>query len=403
MGQKITVEAGVLKVPDNPIIPFIEGDGTGPDIWRATRSVVEFAVRKVYGQSRRIEWKEILAGEKAFKTTGEWLPQATLDAVRDHLVAIKGPLATPVGGGFRSLNVTMRQALDLYACIRPVRWFEGVPSPVRHPEKVNVVVFRENTEDTYAGLEWSAGSPEALRLREFLACELGCRVPEDAGLGIKPISRTATRRIMRKALRHAVDSAQRVITVVHKGNIMKFTEGSFRQWCYELAQDEFGEVVVTEAELASSGLTLPGGKILLNDRIADNMFQQVLTRTDEYRVLVMPNLNGDYFSDALAAQVGGLGMAPGANIGDHVALFEATHGTAPKYAGLDKVNPGSLILSAVMMLEYMVWKEAAEEIVQAVAATIKQKKVTYDLARMMEGADEVSTSGFAEAIVANME
>jgi len=403
MGQKITVEAGVMKVPDNPIIPFIEGDGTGPDIWRATRRVVESAVYRAYGQSREIEWQEILAGEKAFKTTGEWLPQATLDAVRDHLVAIKGPLATPVGGGFRSLNVTMRQALDLYACIRPIRWFEGVPSPVRHPEKVNVVVFRENTEDTYAGLEWSAGSPEALRLREFLASELGCRVPEDAGLGIKPISRTATRRIMRKALRHALDSAQRVVTVVHKGNIMKFTEGSFRQWCYELAQDEFGEVVVTEAELASSGLPLPGDKILLNDRIADNMFQQVLTRTDEYRVLVMPNLNGDYFSDALAAQVGGLGMAPGANIGDHVALFEATHGTAPKYAGLDKVNPGSLILSAVMMLEYMMWKEAAEAIVRAVAATIKQKKVTYDLARMMEGAHELSTSGFAEAIVANMD
>ena len=403
MGQKIMVEAGVLRVPDNPIIPFIEGDGTGPDIWRATRSVVESAVHRVYGQSRQIEWMEILAGEKAFKATGEWLPQATLDAVRDHVVAIKGPLATPVGGGFRSLNVTMRQALDLYACIRPIRWFEGVPSPVRHPERVNVVVFRENTEDTYAGLEWSAGSPEALRLREFLACELGCSVPEDAGLGIKPISRTATRRIMRKALRHALDSAQRVVTVVHKGNIMKFTEGSFRQWCYELAQDEFGEVVVTEAGLTSSGLPLPGDKILLNDRIADNMFQQVLTRTDEYRVLVMPNLNGDYFSDALAAQVGGLGMAPGANIGDHVALFEATHGTAPKYAGLDKVNPGSLILSAVMMLEYMMWKEAAEAIVRAVAATIKQKKVTYDLARMMEGAHEVSTSGFAEAIVANME
>ena len=403
MGQKITVEAGVMRVPDSPIIPFIEGDGTGPDIWRATRRVVESAVYRAYGQSRQIEWEEILAGEKAFKTTGEWLPQATLDAVRDHLVAIKGPLATPVGGGFRSLNVTMRQALDLYACIRPIRWFEGVPSPVRHPEKVNVVVFRENTEDTYAGFEWSAGSPEALRLREFLACELGCRVPEDAGLGIKPISRTATRRIMRKALRHAVDSAQRVITVVHKGNIMKFTEGSFRQWCYELAQDEYGEVVVTEAELASSGLPLPGGKILVNDRIADNMFQQVLTRTDEYRVLVMPNLNGDYFSDALAAQVGGLGMAPGANIGDHVALFEATHGTAPKYAGLDKVNPGSLILSAVMMLEYMMWNEAAEAIVRAVAATIKQKKVTYDLARMMEGAHELSTSGFAEAIVANMD
>ena len=402
MGQKITVEAGVMRVPDSPIIPFIEGDGTGPDIWCATRRVVESAVYRAYGQSRRIEWQEILAGEKAFKTTGEWLPQATLDAVRDHLVAIKGPLATPVGGGFRSLNVTMRQALDLYACIRPIRWFEGVPSPVRHPEKVNVVVFRENTEDTYAGFEWSAGSPEALRLREFLACELGCRVPEDAGLGIKPISRTATRRIMRKALRHALDSAQRVVTVVHKGNIMKFTEGSFRQWCYELAQDEFGEVVVTEAGLTSSGLPLPGDKILLNDRIADNMFQQVLTRTDEYRVLVMPNLNGDYFSDALAAQVGGLGMAPGANIGDHVALFEATHGTAPKYAGLDKVNPGSLILSAVMMLEYMMWKEAAEAIVRAVAATIKQKKVTYDLARMMEGAHELSTSGFAEAIVANM-
>lgn len=403
MGRKITVEAGVLKIPDNPAIPFIEGDGTGPDIWHATRRVVESAVDKAYGQSKQIMWKEILAGEKAFKETGEWLPQTTLDTIRDHIIAIKGPLTTPVGGGFRSLNVTMRQVLDLYACIRPVRWFEGVPSPVRHPEKLNAVVFRENTEDTYAGLEWSAGSPEALLLRKFLAEELGHRLPEDAGLGIKPISRTATRRIMRKALNYAVDCGEHVVTIVHKGNIMKYTEGSFCRWCYELAKDEFGEIVVTESELASSGSMLPDGKILVNDRIADNMFQQVMTRSDEYRILVMPNLNGDYFSDALAAQIGGLGMAPGANIGDYVALFEATHGTAPKYTGMNKVNPGSLILSAVMMLEYMGWQEAADVIVQAMAATIKQKKVTYDLARMMEGAQELTTSEFAEAIVDNMD
>ncbi|MCR4425928.1 MAG: isocitrate dehydrogenase (NADP(+)) [Firmicutes bacterium] len=402
MGKKIVVERGVLKVPDNPVIPFIEGDGTGPDIWFATRKVVDAAVKRAYGLSKWIEWKEILAGEKALKTVGEWLPQTTLDTIKEHCVAIKGPLTTPVGGGFRSLNVAIRQALDLYACIRPVRWFEGVPSPVRHPEMVNVVVFRENTEDTYAGLEWSAGSAEALRLRKFLIEEMGCSVPEDAGLGIKPISRTATRRIMRKALNYALDGGQQVVTIVHKGNIMKYTEGGFRQWCYELAQDEFGDVVVTEEELVLSGSGLPDGKILVNDRIADNMFQQVLTRIGEYKVLVMPNLNGDYFSDALAAQVGGLGMAPGANVGDHVAVFEATHGTAPKYAGQDKVNPGSLILSASMMLEYMGWQEAARVIVRSLAMTIRQKKVTYDLARQMEGAHELKTSEFTDAVVENM-
>ncbi|KKM09769.1 isocitrate dehydrogenase [Clostridiales bacterium PH28_bin88] len=402
MGKKITVEAGALKVPDNPVIPFIEGDGTGPDIWRATRRVIDAAVQKAYGESKRIEWKEILAGEKAFETTGEWLPQATLDAIQEHLVAIKGPLTTPVGGGFRSLNVTIRQVLDLYACIRPVRWFEGVPSPVRHPEKVNMVVFRENTEDTYAGLEWSAGSEKALRLRKFLVEEMGCQVPEDAGLGIKPISKTATRRIMRKALDYALEQGRRTVTIVHKGNIMKFTEGSFKQWCYDLAREDFRDVIITEEELASTGSGMPEGKILVNDRIADNMFQQVLARGDEYEVLVMPNLNGDYFSDALAAQVGGLGMAPGANIGDFVAVFEATHGTAPKYAGLDKVNPGSLILSAAMMLEYLGWKDAAALVVSSLERTIKGKKVTYDLARLMEGAQELKTSEFAEAMVVNM-
>lgn len=402
MGQKITVEAGALKVPDNPVIPFIEGDGTGPDIWRATSRVIDAAVQKACGESKRIEWREILAGEKAFETTGEWLPQATLDAIQEHLVAIKGPLTTPVGGGFRSLNVTIRQVLDLYACIRPVRWFEGVPSPVRHPEKVNMVVFRENTEDTYAGLEWSAGSEKALRLRKFLVEEMGCQVPEDAGLGIKPISKTATRRIMRKALDYALEQGRRTVTIVHKGNIMKFTEGSFKQWCYDLAREDFRDVIITEEELTSTGSGMPDGKILVNDRIADNMFQQVLARGDEYEVLVMPNLNGDYFSDALAAQVGGLGMAPGANIGDYVAVFEATHGTAPKYAGLDKVNPGSLILSAAMMLEYLGWKDAAALVVSSLERTIKEKKVTYDLARLMEGAQELKTSEFAEAIVANM-
>lgn len=403
MGQRITIENDAIKVPDNPIIPFIEGDGIGPDIWSATKMVVDKAVEHAYGKERQIEWKEVLAGEKAYQATGQWLPQSTLDAIQEHFVAIKGPLTTPVGGGFRSLNVTIRQVLNLYACIRPVRWFEGVPSPVTHPEKVDMVIFRENTEDTYAGLEWSAGSEKALRLRKFLIEEMGCQVPEDAGLGIKPISRTATQRIMRKALTYALEHGRRTVTIVHKGNIMKYTEGSFKEWCYELARTEFRDAIITEEELAvSGGAGRPDSKILVNDRIADNMFQQVLLRSDEYDVLVMPNLNGDYFSDAISAQVGGLGMAPGANIGDYVAVFEATHGTAPKYAGLDKVNPGSLILSAVMMLEHIGWKEAAGLITRSLEKTIKEKKVTYDLARQMEGAQELKTSEFAQAIVANV-
>lgn len=403
MADKIIVNKGKLEVPDNPIIPFIEGDGTGPDIWYATKLVVDSAVEKSYSGKRKIEWKEVLAGEKAFKNTGYWLPYDTIDAIRSHIVAIKGPLTTPVGGGFRSLNVTIRQELNLYACIRPVRWFEGVPSPVTHPERVNMIVFRENTEDTYSGLEWKAGSKEALMLREFLSGKLGYQIPEDAGIGIKPISKRATERIMRKALDYSLKHNRKTVTIVHKGNIMKYTEGSFMEWCYELAKNEFDQVVITEKELTISGSsTVPDGKILINDRIADNMFQQVLTRSEEYDVLVMPNLNGDYFSDAISAQVGGIGMAPGDNIGDWVAVFEATHGTAPKYAGMDKVNPSSLILSAAMMLEYIGWKEASELIVNSVAQTLKQKKVTYDLARLMEGALELKTSQFAEAIVSNM-
>jgi len=402
MAQKIIVEQGHLKIPDQPIIPFIEGDGIGPDIWSATRIVVDNAVRKAYGGRRKIAWKEILAGEKAYNATGEWLPRETLDTIREYIVTIKGPLTTPVGGGFRSLNVTIRQALDLYACIRPVRWFEGVPSPVKHPEWVDMVIFRENTEDIYAGYEWQAGSKEALLLREFLADKLNCAIPEDAGLGIKPISRSATRRIVRKALQYAIENGRKTVTLVHKGNIMKYTEGSFKEWGYELAREEFAQYVILEDGSFDSTGDIPQGKIKLNDRIADNMFQQVLVRSKEYDVIVAPNLNGDYFSDAISAQAGGLGMAPGANIGDEIAVFEATHGTAPKYAGLDKVNPSSLILSAVMMLEYMKWKEAANLIIDSLEKTIKEKRVTYDLARQMEGAQELKTSQFAEAIVENM-
>lgn len=401
MGQKITVNGTSIRVPDNPTIPFIEGDGIGPDIWRATKWAVDNAVEKSYGKNRRIDWKEALAGEKAFRNTGHWLPCETLDTISSHIVALKGPLTTPVGGGIRSLNVKIRQDLNLYACIRPIRWFEGVPSPVTHPEKVNMVVFRENTEDTYAGLEWEAGSREALMLGEFLHSKLGRQIPADSGLGIKLISKMATERIMRKALKYALEQNRKTVTIIHKGNIMKYTEGRFMEWCYDLARSEFGQHVILERELGKSGS--PNGKILLNDRIADNMFQQVLTRSDEYDVLVTPNLNGDYFSDAISAQVGGLGMAPGANIGDWVAVFEATHGTAPKYAGMDKVNPGSLMLSASMMLEYIGWQEAADLLVDAIAATIRQGRVTYDLARQMKGAEELKTFQFAEAVVSNMD
>ncbi|MDZ7374168.1 MAG: isocitrate dehydrogenase (NADP(+)) [candidate division KSB1 bacterium] len=403
-GQKIEVVNGRLSVPDNPIIPFIEGDGTGPDIWRAARMVFDAAVEKAYKGKRRIVWMEIFAGEKAQRLYGAVLPQETIDAIREYIVAIKGPLTTPVGGGYRSLNVTLRQVLDLYACVRPVKWYRGVPSPVKHPELLDVVVFRENTEDVYAGIEWPQGSPEAAKVREFLARELKIEIREDSGIGVKPISIYGTKRLVRKAIQYAIDRKRKSVTLMHKGNIMKYTEGAFRDWGYQVAREEFGDVTITEAEAAEKyGGKVPEGKIVIKDRIADNMFQQILTRPDEYDIIATPNLNGDYISDAAAAQVGGLGMAPGANIGDYIALFEATHGTAPKYAGLDKVNPGSLILSGVMMLQYLGWDEAATLIEEALSATIQQKRVTYDLARQMEGATEIKCSEFGAAIVENMD
>jgi isocitrate dehydrogenase len=399
-GTPIARKDGRLVVPDLPIIPFIEGDGTGPDIWRASVRVFDAAVQTAYGGRRRLAWFEVPAGEKASKEFGEWLPNDTLEAVRAYKVAIKGPLTTPVGGGIRSLNVTLRQVLDLYACVRPVRYFAGTPAPVTHPERMNVVIFRENTEDVYAGIEWAKGTPEALKLIEFLERELGKRVRPDSGIGIKPISETGTRRLVRMAIRYAIDNGRKTVTLVHKGNIMKFTEGAFRDWGYELATSEFRDHVVTESEVADGASR--EGKILINDRIADSVFQQVLTRTAEYDVFATPNLNGDYLSDACAAQVGGLGMAPGANIGDDIGFFEATHGTAPKYAGKDMINPGSVILSGVMMLRYLGWTEAADLIERALERTIQEKKVTYDLARQMQGATELKTSQFADAIIANM-
>lgn len=397
-GEPIAVEGGKLRVPDRPIIPFIEGDGTGPDIWRATKRVLDAAVRKAYEGQREIQWMEVYAGEKAVEVTKEWLPDETLRALTEFKVGIKGPLTTPVGGGIRSLNVTLRQVLDLYACIRPVRYFQGVPSPMKEPHLVDVVIFRENTEDVYAGIEWPAGSPEADRVRRFLVDEFGVDIREGSAIGIKPMSEYGSKRLVRAAIRYALERGRPSVTLVHKGNIMKFTEGAFRDWGYEVAREEFGDRTIPEAE--ATGDT--GGKVVIKDRIADAMFQQLLLRPAEYSVLAMPNLNGDYMSDAAAAQVGGLGMAPGANVGDEVAVFEATHGTAPKYAGLDKVNPGSLILSGVMMLEHMGWNEAAKLVVQGLERAIQAKTVTYDLARQMEGATEVSTSGFGEAIIAHM-
>ena len=386
-----------LNVPDSPTIPFIEGDGIGPDIWHAARPVLDAAVAKAYGGVKRIEWLEVLAGEKAYEATGEWLPEATLEAIRAHHVAIKCPLTTPVGGGIRSLNVALRQILDLYACVRPVRYYRGTPSPVKAPEKLDVVIFRENTEDVYAGIEWRAESPEAAKLRTFLRDELDCdKVREDAGIGIKPISRFATRRLVAMAIKYALARGLKSVTLVHKGNIMKFTEGAFRDWGYEVAADEFGEQTVREGEGAADG------RIVMKDRIADAMFQQVLTRPGEYEVIALPNLNGDYLSDACAAQVGGLGIAPGGNLGDGHAVFEATHGTAPKYAGMDKVNPGSVILSGVMMLEHLGWQAAAELVVHGLETTISNKTVTYDFARLMEGAREVKCSEFGALIVENM-
>jgi isocitrate dehydrogenase len=399
-GTPITRKDGRLVVPDDPIVPFIEGDGTGPDIWRASVRVFDAAVERAYGGRRRIHWCEVPAGEKAKETLGEWLPNDTLEAVRTYKVAIKGPLTTPVGGGIRSLNVTLRQVLDLYACVRPVRYFAGTPAPVKHPERMDVVIFRENTEDVYAGIEWAKGTPQAEKIIEFLGREMGKRVRPDSGIGIKPISETGTKRLVRMALQYAVDNKRRTVTIVHKGNIMKFTEGAFRDWGYEVAKAEFRDRIVTEEEVAAGASR--EGKILVNDRIADSVFQQILTRTAEYDVFATPNLNGDYLSDACAAQVGGLGMAPGANIGDEIGFFEATHGTAPKYAGKDVINPGSVILSGVMMLRYLGWGQAADLIEKGIEATIREKKVTYDLARQMEGATELKTSEFADAVIANM-
>ncbi|HEV2615696.1 MAG TPA: NADP-dependent isocitrate dehydrogenase, partial [Candidatus Acidoferrales bacterium] len=445
-GEAIEYSQGNFRVPERPVIPFIEGDGTGRDIWRASRRVFDAAVERAYGAQRKVAWLEVFAGERAYQTFKEWLPQDTVDAIRDFRVAIKGPLTTPVGGGIRSLNVTLRQVLDLYACVRPVKYFPGVPSPVTHPERMNVVIFRENTEDVYMGVEWRSGTPEAQRVLKFLNKEMlqgKKQIREDSGVGIKPISPTGTMRLVRRAIQHAIEHGRRVVTLVHKGNIMKFTEGAFRDWGYQLAKEEFRERIVTEREswildnkdknpnltvaqnaemvepgmefappafresvekevkgvLDAIGPTHSKGawkkKIMINDRIADSIFQQVVTRADEYSVLATPNLNGDYISDACAAQVGGLGIAPGANIGDGYAIFEATHGTAPKYADKDVINPGSVILSGVMMFRHLGWNEAADLIEQSMERTIEQKKVTYDFERLMPGATKVKTSEFA--------
>jgi isocitrate dehydrogenase len=452
-GAGIQYESNAFRVPENPIIPFIEGDGTGRDIWRASRRVFDAAVEHAYGGKRKVAWLEVFAGEKAFRKFNEWLPQDTVEAIRDFRVAIKGPLTTPVGGGIRSLNVTLRQMLELYACVRPVRYFPGVPSPVRNPEQMNVVIFRENTEDVYAGIEWRSGTPEAAKLLKFLNEDMlqgKKHVREDSGVGIKPISPTGTKRLVRRAIQHAIEHKRRVVTLVHKGNIMKFTEGAFRDWGYELAKTEFRDKIVTERESwildnkdknanlsveQNAAMVEPGlenapeafrkevaaevkatldaiyashghgawkNNILVNDRIADSVFQQILTRAGEYQVFATPNLNGDYLSDACAAQVGGLGMAPGANIGDGYGVFEATHGTAPKYADKDVINPASVMLSGAMMFEFMGWNEAAALIENGIERTIQQKRVTYDLERMMQGATKVKTSEFASAIIENM-
>ena len=401
-GERIATGAdGKLAVPDRPVIPFIEGDGTGPDIWKASSRIIEAAVRKAYGGARRIAWREVLAGEKAHGAVGSWLPDETVEAFREHLVGIKGPLTTPVGGGIRSLNVALRKALDLYVCLRPVRWFEGVPSPVRHPEKVDMVVFRENTEDVYAGLELREGTPGAKKLIDFCEKEFGWKIRADSGVGLKPISETASKRLIRAAIEYAIENGRRSVTLVHKGNIQKFTEGAFRAWGYELVEEEFADRAVSWDECGGEP---PPGKVLVKDAIADIFLQQALTRPDEFDVIATMNLNGDYISDALAAQVGGVGIAPGGNINFTTghALFEATHGTAPKYAGQDKVNPGSLALSGEMMLRHMGWKEAAELIIKGLARAIKQKAVTYDFHRLMQGAKLLRCSEFAAAVIENM-
>ncbi|MEK4607756.1 MULTISPECIES: NADP-dependent isocitrate dehydrogenase [unclassified Geobacillus] len=420
-GEKITVTNGVLNVPNNPIIPFIEGDGTGPDIWAAASRVLEAAVEKAYKGEKKIVWKEVLAGEKAYKLTGSWLPDETLETIREYIIAIKGPLTTPVGGGIRSLNVALRQELDLFVCLRPVRYFPGVPSPVKRPEDTDMVIFRENTEDIYAGIEYAKGTPEVKKVINFLQNEMGVRkirFPETSGIGIKPISEQGTKRLVRAAINYAIEHGRKSVTLVHKGNIMKFTEGAFKNWGYELAEQEFGDKVFTWAqydriveaegkEAANKAMAEAeaAGKIIVKDVIADIFLQQILTRPREFDVIATMNLNGDYISDALAAQVGGIGIAPGANINYETghAIFEATHGTAPKYAGLDKVNPSSVILSGVMMFEHLGWNEAAKLIIQAMEKTIAAKIVTYDFARLMEGATEVKCSEFADALIRNMD
>jgi isocitrate dehydrogenase len=454
-GKGIEYSDGVFTVPDHPIIPYIEGDGTGRDIWKASERVFDAAVQKAYVGKRKIIWYEVFAGEKSYNQFKEWLPKDTVDAIRDFRVSIKGPLTTPVGGGIRSLNVTLRQVLDLYACVRPVRYLQGVPSPVVHPERMNVVIFRENTEDVYIGIEWRSGTPEVKKLIDFLNNDMlkgtSKKIREDSGVGIKPISPTGTKRLVRRAIQHALEKGRTVVTLVHKGNIQKFTEGAFRDWGYELACEEFRHQTVTERESwildnkdknpnlpieQNAAMVEPGleqgtegikqavyaevkqtldsiysthgngqwkKKILINDRIADSVFQQVLTRADEYQVLATPNLNGDYLSDACAAQIGGLGIAPGANIGDGYGIFEATHGTAPKYADKDVINPSSVMLSGAMMLDFMGWKEAAKLIGDGIARTIQQKRVTYDLERLMPGATKLKTSEFASAIIENMQ
>lgn len=419
-GQKITVDNGVLNVPNNPVIPFIEGDGIGPDIWASASRVLDAAVEKAYNGERKIEWKEVLAGEKAFNQTGEWLPQETLDVIKEYIIAIKGPLTTPIGGGIRSLNVALRQELDLFTCLRPVRYFNGVPSPVKRPEDTDMVIFRENTEDIYAGIEWAKGTPEVEKVINFLQNEMGVkkiRFPETSGIGIKAVSAQGTKRLVRAAVQYAIDNNRKSVTLVHKGNIMKFTEGAFKNWGYEVAEEEFGDkvftwaqydrIVETEGKDAANKAQADAeaaGKIIIKDAIADIFLQQILTRPREFEVVATMNLNGDFISDALAAQVGGIGIAPGANINYETghAIFEATHGTAPKYAGLDKVNPSSVILSGVLMLEHLGWNEAANLITNSVEKTIASKVVTYDFARLMDGATEVKCSEFGDELIKNM-
>ena len=401
--EKISFKDGKINVPNKVIIPFIEGDGTGPDIWRATKKVLDSSLQKAYKGQKEISWIEVLAGGKAFDKTKDWLPKETLDKIKEFKVAIKGPLTTPIGGGIRSLNVALRQIFDLYACIRPIKYFEGIPTPTKNPQNLDLIIFRENTEDVYSGIEFQGNTPEVKKVIEFLKL-LGHEVRADSGIGIKPISEFGSKRLVRKAINYAIKNKKPSVTLVHKGNIMKFTEGAFCEWGYEVAKNEFRSQIVTEEEVNKNhGGKVPEGKILINDRITDNMFQQILIKPELYSVLATTNLNGDYLSDAAAAQVGGLGIAPGANIGDEIAIFEATHGTAPKYANQDKVNPGSLILSGVMMFDYLGWDEASKLIVNAFSKTIKQKKVTYDLERQMTGATLVKTSEFADIVIQNME